>query len=270
MRRSEEPGSLLSLLQRIQSRVKQFADATAVHGGNAVWLPQTHLPEFGGQILALTIVDLVHRKRDRLTRGSQHPYDTLVSIGKSNLTIHHKHHGVSKLNGNLRLRRDGGFNAFDIGFPATGIDQLEISAGPFSIVAHTVSGHAWSIFHNGRTTSENTIHQRGLANVRTSNNGKHADRLRAGLAFAPNERRSINQSFIALIQLIIIKIGRILAVLLLFNGVIDDAYKHVEGFAEIQIGIVNGQHTFRCGHEIRDLGISLVSCRNVFCANSGS
>ena len=61
-----------------------------------------------------------------------------------------------------------------------------------------------------------------------------------------------------------------MAILLLFNGVIDDAHKHIEGFAEIQIGIVNGQHTFRCGREIRDLGISLVSCRNVFRANSGS
>ena len=61
-----------------------------------------------------------------------------------------------------------------------------------------------------------------------------------------------------------------MAVLLLFNGVIDNAYKHIKGFAEIQIGIVDSQYTFRCGREMRDLGISLVSCRNIFRANSGS
>ena len=264
MGRSKETGGFLSLLQRIQGSVKQFANTATVHGGNAIRLPQAHLPEFSGQIFALTIINLVHRQRDRLAGGAQHLDNALVGVGKTNLAIHHKHHSVCKLNGDLRLGCDGGLDTFDVGFPATGINQLEIGAGPFSIVAHTVSSHAGSVFHHSSATAENTVHQRGLTDIRAPNDGKHANRLRAGLAFAANERRSIDQSFIALIQLIIVKIGSVLAILLLFDGIVDNAHKHIKRFAEIQIGIINGQHAFRSRCEIRDLGISCISRCNIF------
>ena len=70
MRRRKEAGCPFRFLQRVECGVKQFADATTVHGGNAIRLTQTHLPEFGGQVFAFAIIDLVHRKRDWLTRGS--------------------------------------------------------------------------------------------------------------------------------------------------------------------------------------------------------
>ena len=91
-------------LQRVECGVKQFADATTVHGGNAIRLPQTHLPEFGGQVFAFAIIDLVHRKRHRLAGGTEHFDDAFVRVGETDQTVHHENHGIGKLHGDLPRR----------------------------------------------------------------------------------------------------------------------------------------------------------------------
>ena len=126
MGRSKETGCFLSLLQRIQGSVKQVRQYRTVHGGNAIRLPQAHLPEFSGQIFALTIINLVHRQRDRLAGGAQHLDNALVGVGKTNLAIHHKHHSVCKLNGESAPGCDGGFDTFDVASQPPVSTQLEI------------------------------------------------------------------------------------------------------------------------------------------------
>ena len=264
MRRRKEAGCPFRFFQRVECGVKQFADATTVHGGNAIRLPQTHLPEFGGQVFAFAIIDLVHRKRHRLAGGTEHFDDAFVRVGEANQTVHHENHGIGKLHGDLRLGCDGGFDAFHVGFPAARVDQFEIGAAPFGVVAHTVASHAGGVLHHGCATAENTVHQSGFADVRTSDHGKYADRFRTILAFATRERRSIDQLLIAFIQLIAFEVGNVLAVFLFLDGVVNDTDEHVKGLAEVEIGVVDGQHAFRGGCEVGDFRIGLVACRDIF------
>ena len=85
-------------------------------------------------------------------------------------------------------------------------------------LAHTVASHAGGVLHHGCATAENTVHQSGFADVRTSDHGKYADRFRTILAFATRERRSIDQLLIAFIQLIAFEVGNVLAVFLFLDA----------------------------------------------------
>ena len=270
MRRREEARGLVRLAQRIQRGVKQVADSPAVHGRDPVRLAHAKLPELGGQVFAGPVVDLVHRERDRLAAGPQHLDDALVGVRQPHVAVHDEDDRVRQLHGDLRLRGDGGFDAFDVGLPAAGVDELEFGAGPFRIVADTVPGHSGRVFDDRGATAEDAVDERRLAHVRAADHGEHSDGLGSRrLVFDPVPGTG-DDLLVALIQFVIAQIGGILLVLLHFDRVRDQRDQHIQRLLEIHIGVVDGGHAVRRGQEAGDLGIGAVAGGHVLAPHAGA
>ena len=77
----------------------------------------------------------------------------------------------------LRLVGDRRVNAFRIRIPATGVLHPKTLAIPVGEVAHAVAGHAGVVLDNSFTTPQETVHQRGLTDIRTADDRDRRQRF---------------------------------------------------------------------------------------------
>jgi len=130
----------------------------------------------------------------------------LVGRGGSDHRVDHEQHHVGQVDRDLRLHRDRAVDATRIGLPAAGVDQREATVAPLGLVGHAVAGHARCVLHDGLTASEDAVHERGLADVRASDD-RHHGQSRAVVDAVLAERDTGEERGVLVVQLVVGEAG---------------------------------------------------------------
>ena len=154
--------------------------------------------------LAVLGVDLVDDEHHRHVAALQHLRDARVFFGDAGGHVDDEQHEVGGahcrlgLRGHLggergRLGREPGFAGTQ---PAAGVDEHERAAVPFGRELAAVARHARTLFDDGGARADDPVHERRLADVRTTDHrdarqltGAHHDTLVVGRRRARARRR---------------------------------------------------------------------------------
>src|SRR6266536_723868 len=176
--RAARPGRAGGLLrQRGEDGVEQVAGAAPVQRRHRLRLPQTQRPQHRRVRLLAGVVDLVGDEHDGLAAAAQHADRGLVVVERADRGVDHEEHDVCGMHGGLGLRGDRLGPLAGVGYPAAGVDDLELAAGPQGVVGHPVAGHAGHVLHDGLPAPDDPVDERGLADVGPADNCDDRDRL---------------------------------------------------------------------------------------------
>ena len=118
-------------------------------------------------------VDLIRGEDDRLLLRPKHLDDTFIGGCHADGCVEHEDDGVGQVNRNLCLLSNGTVQALDVNFPATRINEREVAARPLGRVGDAISSHAGRILHNGLAPPQNTVDERGLSDVRATDDSEN-------------------------------------------------------------------------------------------------
>src|SRR5260221_1913348 len=133
-------------------------------------------------------VDLVDCDQDRLAAVAQARCGFTIKRYNAFLHVHHEDDDVSSFNCQFDLFEGGARNdvirLLSAQQPdAPGIDQGKRASIPFGFGANSIPGYAGLVMNNGNAAAHHAIEQRGLTDVRATNNGNqtwHENRMRHG------------------------------------------------------------------------------------------
>ena len=158
--------------QNIQDNVEEVAGAAPVEGGNRVGLAQAEAPQVGRVGLLHGRIHLVGRQDDRLLLRAQHLHDALVGCRHADRCVQDEDDGVGQVDGDLRLLGDGTIQALDVDLPAAGVHEREVASGPLRGVGDAVARDARGVLDDGLAASQDSVDQRGLADVGPADDGE--------------------------------------------------------------------------------------------------
>src|SRR5699024_1199820 len=96
-----------------------------------------------------------------------------LGLGSTHLTIDHEQHYIGTVHRLLSLRRHRGLQTTRTSVPTAGVDHRDQPTTPHGLVTDTIPGDTGHILDNGRTSSQQSIHQCGLADVRSPHHSQH-------------------------------------------------------------------------------------------------
>ena len=147
--------------------------------------PRLHRAAASGSCRASSIL-FATRKTGRPVLRSILTTCSSVEVGPDH-GIHDEQHDVAQVDRDLGLRRDRRVDAAGVGLPAAGVDHGEAAVHPLGLVGDAVARDAGGVFDDGLAAAEDPVHERGLADVRASDDrddrqgGKELDAVLAEL-----------------------------------------------------------------------------------------
>ena len=122
------------------------------------------------------VVDFVGDKNDGLLSRAQHTHNAFVGGGCPHHRVDDKKNGVGKVNGDFGLLCNGKIDAPGVGLPTAGVDKREPAIVPLGLVGNAVAGYAGNVLDDCFATPENSVDQRRLADVGSTDNRQHRQR----------------------------------------------------------------------------------------------
>ena len=157
-------------------RVQQFPDASAVLGGEREQRLHPQLVEVPDQRIGFGGVDLVDRHEDGLVHAAQQIGDRPVHRRQALAPVHQEDERVGFVDRAARLLADQSQHPVLGGrHQAAGVDQLKPPSPVVALGVMPVARHAGKVLDDGLPPAQDTVEQRGLADVRAAydGDGKH-------------------------------------------------------------------------------------------------
>jgi len=111
-------------------------------------------------------ITFINAQNNRLAALLQHCSDFLIGCGNTGLHINHQNGHFCAFDCKLcltaHLRKD---NIIRVWFDTAGINQHNFMVAPFTGRIDSVTGNARSIFHDGKTLTDQLIKQGGFADI---------------------------------------------------------------------------------------------------------
>ena len=142
-----------------------------------MWLAEAEIPQRSSVGLGTGIVDLVGGQEHGLAAAPQNLDDRLVFVQGTDSGVDHQHHDISHRHRDLGLPGDRRRHTDGVPLVASGVEQRESTSSPLGFVGHSISGHSGYIFDHRFATTEDAVHQGGLAHVGPTDHRHDGQRL---------------------------------------------------------------------------------------------
>src|SRR5699024_6320246 len=129
---------------------------------------EPQIPQRRSSQLTALIIDFIGGHDDGFIGSTQDLNYGVIIIGDADDRIDDKNNGVSRLNGNLRLRGDEFGHTLGVGNPSAGVDDSEFAAIPLRIVGNPVSSDTRDVFDDGGTTTQDAIDEGRFSDIRSA------------------------------------------------------------------------------------------------------
>ena len=126
-------------------------------------------------LLCCRVIFLVYYQENGLSSLANNARNLFIFIGNASRAINHKDNNVcfftrkKRLLTNVWSKAILGFDRFN----TAGINELKLTTIPVSVMIRTVTGYSPGLVHNCIAFLGNSIYQRGLTNIRASNNSNN-------------------------------------------------------------------------------------------------
>ena len=174
--------------QEVEHLIQQFAGPGAVDGGDRIRLPQPEAPELRSHRQPLLGgLALVHRQQGGAGVRAQKLCDGFVGSGDALLTVDDHEGDAGLLECQVGLLPDLGQKlTVVVEHQTAGVHDLEVPVSPEPVLIGAIPRHSGFVMDDRLTAAAQTIDQRGLADVGTSDDRNDGTRHGAGLRSIPD------------------------------------------------------------------------------------
>ncbi len=192
--------------QRGHGGIEQVTRPAAVQRRDRVGLTEPEAPQRGRVGLPARSVHLVGAQHHGLLGLAQQPDHVLVGRGRADRRVDDEDHRVRERDGDLGLLGHARVDAGDVDLPAARVDEGEPAAGPLGGVADAVARHAGRVLDDGLAAPEDAVDERGLADVRTPDDGEDGQDLGL-LALVLRELADVEEGEVGVVELVLAQAG---------------------------------------------------------------
>ena len=130
------------------------------------------MQEFVTLLAVSSIFTFVRHKNHFLVELAHHARKLLVKLGNAHADIDHKEHQVSLFDGVKNLGTDAIGQDVDriVWQEASRIDHRKFVALVIRSLVMPIASHAIAVRHDSRPAAQDAVKERGLSDIRTSNN----------------------------------------------------------------------------------------------------
>jgi len=155
--------------QGFQDGIEQIVQSATVFGGDRKHFSDPEAMKFVNQSLLFLGIDLVDREEKRLAAANQLTGEVDIGGGQFGASIHDHDDGVCFFERDLGLAINLCWHEiFFFGDNTASINHAQAAAPPFALSIETVAGDAGLVADNGASRTDDSIEERGFADVGTS------------------------------------------------------------------------------------------------------